>query len=177
MDCRKRSRISCDVQCHILIELFFFFNDPPPTEISTLSLHDALPISSPAQVRAWLPSTATDAGAPGRDDEFGAGILDPVGALAAASGGFPVAIGDAGTSPLSSGIEIREISPGPAGAGYRMVGADGTVYGFGPAHALGNAPVGTASAVGLEPTRAGHGYWVGDDTGRGFPLRGAVSPG
>src|SRR5256885_5029260 len=23
---------------------FFFFNDPPPTEISTLSLHDALPI-------------------------------------------------------------------------------------------------------------------------------------
>src|SRR5205823_12879367 len=25
---------------------FFFFNDPPPTEIYTLSLHDALPISS-----------------------------------------------------------------------------------------------------------------------------------
>src|SRR5206468_12384887 len=24
----------------------FFFNDPPPTEIYTLSLHDALPISS-----------------------------------------------------------------------------------------------------------------------------------
>src|SRR5699024_11982055 len=24
---------------------FFFFNDPPPTEIYTLSLHDALPIS------------------------------------------------------------------------------------------------------------------------------------
>src|SRR5262249_60122564 len=24
---------------------FFFFNDPAPTEISTLSLHDALPIS------------------------------------------------------------------------------------------------------------------------------------
>src|SRR5947208_4449957 len=24
--------------------LFFFFNDPPPTEIYTLSLHDALPI-------------------------------------------------------------------------------------------------------------------------------------
>src|SRR5690348_18061183 len=26
--------------------LFFFFNDPAPTEIYTLSLHDALPISS-----------------------------------------------------------------------------------------------------------------------------------
>src|SRR5207244_11983660 len=25
---------------------FFFFNDPPPTEIYTLSLHDALPIST-----------------------------------------------------------------------------------------------------------------------------------
>src|SRR5436189_664817 len=25
--------------------LYFFFNCPPPTEISTLSLHDALPIS------------------------------------------------------------------------------------------------------------------------------------
>src|SRR5580704_7028967 len=26
--------------------VFFFFNDPPPTEIYTLSLHDALPISN-----------------------------------------------------------------------------------------------------------------------------------
>src|SRR5205809_5808875 len=30
--------------CYIL---FFFFNDPATTEIYTLSLHDALPISSP----------------------------------------------------------------------------------------------------------------------------------
>src|SRR5438094_4135353 len=27
--------------------LIFFFNDPPPTEIYTLSLHDALPICGP----------------------------------------------------------------------------------------------------------------------------------
>src|SRR6266487_4840562 len=27
------------------LSLFFFFNDPAPTEIYTLSLHDALPIS------------------------------------------------------------------------------------------------------------------------------------
>src|SRR3989449_8677695 len=27
-------------------KFFFFFNDPAPTEISTLSLHDALPISA-----------------------------------------------------------------------------------------------------------------------------------
>src|SRR5205807_10222649 len=30
---------------HFLFFLFFFFNDPAPTEIYTLSLHDALPIS------------------------------------------------------------------------------------------------------------------------------------
>src|SRR2546422_8570926 len=38
---------------------FFFFNDPAPTEIYTLSLHDALPISSsaPAMACPW-PSTA-----------------------------------------------------------------------------------------------------------------------
>src|SRR2546430_10014829 len=56
--------------------LFFFFNDTATTEIYTLSLHDALPISSPARPvqlirtpssldvlrtspRAYFPSTAT----------------------------------------------------------------------------------------------------------------------
>src|SRR2546430_17616596 len=29
--------------CHFIV-LFFFLNDPPPPEISTLPLHDALPI-------------------------------------------------------------------------------------------------------------------------------------
>src|SRR5439155_20502209 len=31
---------------HTLLCLFFFSTDPPPTEIYTLSLHDALPISA-----------------------------------------------------------------------------------------------------------------------------------
>src|SRR2546427_7362535 len=31
--------------CHFLSSLFFFFNDTATTEIYTLSLHDALPIS------------------------------------------------------------------------------------------------------------------------------------
>src|SRR5262249_58637066 len=30
---------------HIFLSLFFFLNNPPTTEIYTLSLHDALPIS------------------------------------------------------------------------------------------------------------------------------------
>src|SRR5206468_7101328 len=36
--------------------LFFFFNDPPPTDISTLSLHDALPISSRSP-SSWRPGS------------------------------------------------------------------------------------------------------------------------
>src|SRR5260221_7627999 len=39
-----------------LFRLFFFFNDPAPTEISTLPLHDALPISwmcSSSQAGSW----------------------------------------------------------------------------------------------------------------------------
>src|SRR2546429_7677002 len=34
--------------CRPLLSLFFFFNDTATTEIYTLSLHDALPISNPA---------------------------------------------------------------------------------------------------------------------------------
>src|SRR5436305_9818933 len=38
--------MTCLVQ-HRHCSLLFFFNDPAPTEIYTLSLHDALPISDP----------------------------------------------------------------------------------------------------------------------------------
>ena len=137
-------------------------------------LRAARPDASPAQVRAWLTSTATDAGAPGRDDEFGAGIVDPVRALSAASGSIIVPAGDPGSSPLSGPVEYREVSAGGAGAGYWMVGADGVVSGFGAARVLGHAPVGTASAVDLEPNPTGHGYWVADDTGRVFAFGGAA---
>jgi subtilisin family serine protease len=128
----------------------------------------ARPDASPALVRAWLTSTATDAGAPGRDDEFGAGILDPSRAMDAASGAFSVDLGDPVSTLVGNSTEIREVSAGVAGGGYWMVGADGAVYGFGSARALGNAPVGPATAADLEPTRSGHGYWVVDDRGRVF---------
>src|SRR5262249_62109106 len=47
--------------CHIsLLPTFFFFNDTPPTEIYTLSLHDALPISSvPSDCARRSPVTLT----------------------------------------------------------------------------------------------------------------------
>src|SRR2546430_16401166 len=48
------------------IIFFFFFNDTATTEIYTLSLHDALPISSWAGHR--LPETTDDRGAAGADD-------------------------------------------------------------------------------------------------------------
>src|SRR5689334_24107597 len=37
--------------------IFFFFNDTATTEIYTLSLHDALPISTTASSTTWCPSS------------------------------------------------------------------------------------------------------------------------
>src|SRR5438132_8652459 len=37
----------CLLFCFLLLFVFFFFNDTATTEIYTLSLHDALPISEP----------------------------------------------------------------------------------------------------------------------------------
>src|SRR5437773_7485372 len=45
--------------------LFFFFNDTAPTEIYTLSLHDALPISGSGQHRPHLRRPLDGGGAPG----------------------------------------------------------------------------------------------------------------
>src|SRR5688572_31745359 len=45
------------------LQLLFFFNDTATTEIYTLSLHDALPISSPGRPRA---SSAGSSWFPGR---------------------------------------------------------------------------------------------------------------
>src|SRR3712207_8857281 len=49
----------------MLVSLFFFFNDTATTEIYTLSLHDALPISVPTRTSGsaswpgWCPRTST----------------------------------------------------------------------------------------------------------------------
>ena len=134
-------------------------------------LRAARPAASVAQVRAWLTSTATDAGAPGRDDEFGAGIVDPVRAMTAALGAPVTPIGVPGADPTSPAPGLtgrRGGSTGTNATGYWMVAADGVVYGFGDATPYGNAPVGTAHAVDLQPTRSGQGYWIVDDTGRVF---------
>src|SRR6266508_3288469 len=45
-----------------LLSFFFFFNDPATTEIYTLSLHDALPISPRHADRAARPRRLLEAG-------------------------------------------------------------------------------------------------------------------
>src|SRR5437870_10088736 len=45
---------------------FFFFNDPATTEIYTLSLHDALPISGPVEDRGRPDGAAARAAGAGR---------------------------------------------------------------------------------------------------------------
>src|SRR5436309_9704487 len=47
---------------------FFFFNITPPTEIYTLSLHDALPISAERAAETFVP--ACDAWLSGWDESF-----------------------------------------------------------------------------------------------------------
>jgi len=60
--------------------------------------------------------------------------------------------------------------------GYWMVGADGKVYPFGAAQALGDAPPAPgAKTVKIEPTPAGDGYWVVDSAGA-VTARGAAPP-
>src|SRR5947207_7355646 len=44
-----------------MFSLFFFFNDTATTEIYTLSLHDALPISPRAPRRKWRSGDPPDA--------------------------------------------------------------------------------------------------------------------
>jgi subtilisin family serine protease len=69
------------------------------------------------------------------------------------------------------------IVPAGAKSGYWMVGSDGAVYAFGNAKGLGNAPVGSAVAVDLEPTPSGNGYWIVDDLGRVYAFGDAIGRG
>jgi subtilisin family serine protease len=99
------------------------------------------PGSTPADALALLQSTAVDLGLPGRDAEYGAGLLDVDAALAAA--GVPVRIG----APVS---------------GYRLVASDGGIFSFGEARFLGSAGALTLARpiVGMAATPSGRGYWL-----------------
>src|SRR6266705_7165934 len=66
----------------LIEELVFFFNVTAPTEIYTLSLHDALPISPPsAGRRSWcpipMPRTITRPPMPARSEEHTSELQSP----------------------------------------------------------------------------------------------------
>jgi len=108
------------------------------------------PSLSAASLVQLLEVTAADLGAPGRDNTFGFGLVDPHRALL-----------------LSS---PEKIDHGTKGHGYWITTADGHVHAFGGAHFYGDlshvalhAPI-VASAR----TRTGHGYWLVSSDGAVF---------
>jgi hypothetical protein len=66
-------------------------------------------------------------------------------------------------------------APSPTGKGYWTVQSDGTVSGFGDAHAAGNAAA--TDVVGIARTKTGKGYWLATATGRVFSFGDAHSHG
>src|SRR5258708_36370409 len=76
---RTPSHLYCVHLCHISLDplffsLFFFFNDTATTEIYTLSLHDALPISG----KRWPPRRLANLAGAARPRGAGRSIL-PIG--------------------------------------------------------------------------------------------------
>src|SRR4051794_41694970 len=79
----------CPHSLHFLLSSFFFFNDTAPTEIYTLSLHDALPISRRRRAgssgprtgrtpRSWSWSGAASRSRPPRSEEHTSELQSPV---------------------------------------------------------------------------------------------------
>jgi len=105
----------------------------------------------------------------------------------------PYGTGVAAATPPASGGGNPTPSPAPPAVapgpphdaamprGYWMLGADGAVYPFGAAAALGNGPAGV-NAVDLEPSPSGQGYWLltedGNVTAHGDAVAlGGLAPG
>ena len=116
---------------------------------------------SPTVVRDLLERSARDLGAPGRDDHFGAGLIDPAAALTIA---FPVPLPPppvvAAPSPVAPASEPTALPRETKG--YWVVAANGRVQPFGAAPLLGNAsrlPL-AASVVAAAVTPTGQGYWL-----------------
>src|SRR5215475_16155897 len=55
--------------CTFVLFCYFFFNDTATTEIYTLSLHDALPISAPGPARSAPPRASRPHRRPPRSEE------------------------------------------------------------------------------------------------------------
>src|SRR5260370_1688402 len=104
----------------LLVSLLFFFNDPAPTEISPLSLHDALPISpvrAPTPLLSGIrgsddpPRSVTSTRAVSREDETATSKQPP----------FPDAV--CRTAFEATSLVISKISSRP---GHRLPSAPAT---------------------------------------------------
>src|SRR6266496_6517743 len=89
---------------HLLFSVFFFFNDPATTEIYTLSLHDALPIS---RVRALVGAFRSAHPETGLNLHFhntrGTGLANVLAALELGVADFDASVGGLGGCPYAPG--------------------------------------------------------------------------
>ncbi|MEM9712445.1 MAG: S8 family serine peptidase [Actinomycetota bacterium] len=147
-------------------------------------VRQADPSLSEAEVRELVTSTATDLGAPGRDDQTGDGLVDPDAAVRSVIGpapvpGQPVAspytlVTDTGRVispgagvPFGDGLtDVRLAKPVVAAAasddGYWMVAADGGIFAFGDAQffgSMGGTPL-NQPINGMAATSTKQGYWM-----------------
>jgi type VII secretion-associated serine protease mycosin len=117
------------------------------------------PDLSPTQIRQLLERSARDLGTPGRDDPFGAGLIDPGAALTLATPDSPA-------PPLPDAAPVSPRPEPPASPqttkGYWVVAANGRVQPFGAASDLGDASRLTLAAPVVAATAApsGQGYWL-----------------
>ncbi len=119
---------------------------PYATATAALVLAES-PNLSAAEVTSAVEGSATDLGAPGRDNVFGYGLINPRGALLAAS--------------------PEKIDRGTKGNGYWVVTADGHVRTFGSARFYGDLTGQALSApvVAAARTPDGKGYWLAGSDG------------
>src|SRR5207245_11743716 len=92
------SFLFCSSRC--LLSLFFFFcNDPAPTELYTLSLHDALPISDEI-------CAAPDSASVAVCDEPETFVMTKTDVNVLADGTVPNARESVSTLPLATGVDV-----------------------------------------------------------------------
>ena len=141
----------------------------------------ARPTMSAGDAVGLLTATATDLGLPGRDPEYGAGLIDVDAAIAAtgtpvrtgapvagyrlvASDGGIFAFGDArflgSTGALHLARPVVGMATTPSGNGYWLVASDGGIFAFGDARFLGSTGALSLArpVVGMASTQSGHGY-------------------
>jgi hypothetical protein len=120
--------------------------------------------SDPEAYQAWKDMAADpyfNVKATLTDAPYGHGVPAPSGTGGGGGGTPPPITPPAPTPPTTSGTAHEAAVP----RGYWMVGADGAVYPFGEAGALGRGPAGV-TAVDVEPTPSGAGYWILTEDGK-----------